>query len=234
MTETLITNILEDISYQPDLPALMKRLRVKENGPFVADLAQLVAEASQLAHPRALYQVAFISGRGEDYVEIEGLRFDSRVLAGNFASTYRVFPYLATCGQELNEWAHGIEDMVLSYWAEAIKEQVLYAALKALLKHLQMQYGPGETASMSPGSLADWPIQQQKVLFDLFQLHSQTIGVQLTDSMLMIPNKSVSGIRFANHDHFESCQLCPREGCPGRRAVYDAELYDQKYCAHAG
>ena len=67
---------------------------------------------------------------------------------------------------------------------------------------------------------------------DLLHGQENAIGVCLTDSMLMVPNKSVSGIRFPTEAAFESCQLCPRQGCPGRRAVYDPDLYDSKYCLH--
>lgn len=234
MTETCLAHILDHLVYEPNLPALMKRVRVKEGSARAAELADLLAEAVPLARPRALYLVAYITGRGDDYVEIAGLRFDSRVLRVNLEPAYRVFPYLATCGTELQAWADRQEDMVLNYWAEAIKEQALAAAIRAVHDHMMNLYQPGETASMSPGSLADWPIQQQAVLFALFGAHSAEIGVRLTESMLMLPTKSVSGIRFPNEGSFESCMLCPREGCPGRRAVYDPELYDQKFCQHAG
>ena len=234
MTEISLAHILDNLTYEPNLPVLMKRLRVKEGTPRAAELASLMEEAVPLAHPRALYLTAHIGARGEGFVEIEGLRFNSRVLRVNLEHTERVFPYLATCGEELQAWADRQEDLVLNYWAEAIKEQALGTAIRAVHEHMLNTYQPGETASMSPGSLADWPIEQQQVLFGLFGGHAAEIGVQLTDSMLMLPTKSVSGIRFANHDHFESCQLCPREGCPGRRAVFDVEMYDQKYCQHAG
>jgi hypothetical protein len=57
------------------------------------------------------------------------------------------------------------------------------------------------------------------------------IGVWLSDSLLMVPAKSVSGVRFPTEESFESCQLCSRENCPGRRASYDDTLYDRKYRA---
>jgi hypothetical protein len=234
MTETCLAHILDPLAYEPNLPALMKRVRVKEGSAHAAELADLLEEALSLARPRAMYMVAYIHQRGDDFVDIEGCRFDSRVLRVNLDKAYRVFPYLATCGEELQIWADSKQDLVLNYWAEAIKEQVLYTAIRAAHEHLETHYQPGETASMSPGSLADWPIQQQQTLFQLFGAHSAAIGVRLTDSMLMLPTKSVSGIRFPSEDSFESCLLCPREGCPGRRAVYDPELYDQKFCQHAG
>jgi hypothetical protein len=234
MAEPRLAHVLDSISFEPDLPALMKRVRVKEGSARALELICLLEQALPLARPRALYLEAYVTERGEDFVEIEGLHFDSRVLRVNLENAYRVFPYLATCGEELQVWADGIDDIVLNYWAEAIKEQALYNAISAAHAHLTRHYQPGETASMSPGSLADWPITQQQVLFGLFGQHAGSIGVRLTDSMLMVPTKSVSGIRFPNHDSFQSCVLCPREGCPGRRAVYDPELYDQKYCQHAG
>ena len=82
---------------------------------------------------------------------------------------------------------------------------------------------------MSPGSLADWPLQEQRQLFTILGNTWDTVGVRLTDSLLMVPIKSVSGIRFPTESSFESCQLCPRAQCPGRRAPYDAGLYDLKY-----
>jgi hypothetical protein len=232
VTDLLQYTILDQIPFTVDLPALMKRLRVKETGPHAAEFTHLLEQAQAVARPRALYLAAYITNRGEDWVEIEGTRFDSRVLVVNLQQAHRVFPYLVTCGPELQEWAAGLDDMLLSFWAEGIKEAALFCAITAFNAHVEDCYHPGHTASMSPGSLADWPIQQQRAFFDLLHGQENAIGVCLTESMLMVPNKSVSGIRFSTEAAFESCQLCPREGCPGRRAVYDSDLYDSRYCLH--
>ena len=79
---------------------------------------------------------------------------------------------------------------------------------------------------MAPGSgAADvWPITQQKELFSIFGSVENLIGVRLTDTCLMIPIKSVSGIFFQTETTFETCQLCSRETCIGRRAPYDPDL----------
>ena len=124
--------------------------------------------------------------------------------------------------------------MLTGFWAEAIKEMALFTALNSLSDYLEERYRPGHTASMNPGSLQDWPIQQQQPLFELFGLNAAHIGVRLTDSLLMVPTKTVSGIRFSTQVDFESCQLCPRDGCPGRRAIYDPDLYDSRYCKQNG
>jgi hypothetical protein len=82
---------------------------------------------------------------------------------------------------------------------------------------------------MNPGSLPDWPLSEQRPLFTLLGENPGTIGVELMDSFLMTPVKSVSGMWFPTEERFESCQLCQRHNCPGRRAQFDAGLYDRKY-----
>jgi hypothetical protein len=228
--ETISTYFLEDLPFEPDIPALMRRLRVKEGSQNALALAELVGQAANLARPKALVQEAFIAARGDDWIEIEGARFGSRVLQVNLDHAHRVFPYLATCGTELQGWAAGMEDLLLQFWAEAVMESALASALQGVMRFVEERFHPGKTAAMNPGSLADWPIQEQLPLFQLFGEHSGAIGVQLTDSFLMIPSKTVSGIRFPTEASFESCQLCPREDCPGRRAPYDAALYDKRFC----
>ena len=82
---------------------------------------------------------------------------------------------------------------------------------------------------MSPGEVSDWPTEEQARLFALLGDTRQLIGVELTDSLLMVPTKSVSGILFSTDSGFVSCQLCPQEQCHERRAPYDNSLYDRKY-----
>jgi hypothetical protein len=105
----------------------------------------------------------------------------------------------------------------------------LRSAMQALSEHLQKRFHSGRMSSMSPGSLPDWPLQEQRKLFALLGDPKGAIGVELTQSLIMVPLKSVSGISFPAEVDFASCQLCPRENCPGRRAPYDATLYDRKY-----
>ena len=234
VSDEIVTHLFDDIPFELSMPALIKRLRVKEGSTRAAELERLAAQGAALARPKGFYMVAYITARGSDFVEIEGRRFDSRVLSLNLEKPFRVFPYLVTCGHELQEWADGFDDMLESFWADTIKEQALMAAMRCLDEHLENQYQPGQTSSMNPGSLTDWPIEQQRVLFDLFGPRVAQIGVRLTDSLLMMPNKTVSGLRFATGQHFESCQLCPRNNCPGRRAPYDQDLLESHYHLGAG
>ena len=80
---------------------------------------------------------------------------------------------------------------------------------------------------MNPGSLPDWPITEQAKLFSLLGDVKALIGVTLTESMLMLPTKSVSGVYFETERNFENCELCARENCPGRRKPFDEAKYGE-------
>ncbi len=221
--------ILDKIVFEPGMARLMKNLRIEPDTPDADALIQLVAEAQDIAKPKACYKIAYVESREDDAVVIDGVRFDSRVLRVNLDDAYRVFPYVATCGMELEIWSRSIDDMLHQYWTDAIRQMALTSATQVLHKHLVDTYRLGRTAVMSPGSLSDWPIREQRPLFDLIGDVEGEIGVQLSDSFLMSPIKSVSGICFPTEESFASCQLCPRVNCPGRRAPYDETLYDRKY-----
>jgi len=229
MVNAKTVHILDTIPFEPDLPALHKRLHIREGSRYVQEFSRLLAEAQEIACPRALYQVSYITGRGEDWVQIEDVRFASRVLSVNLHPVNRVFPFLSTCGIELQQWVEGSGDMLVKFWAEAIKEAALACATNALFAHIQATYQPGNISEMSPGSLEDWPLTQQRPMFDLIGGIKDAIGVRLEESMMMIPAKTISGICFPTEVAFESCQLCPRENCPGRRAEYDSALYEKRY-----
>jgi hypothetical protein len=227
--ETVDQVVLDDIPLRVDVARLMGKLRIKEGSTYAREFLHMVSEAEAVARPKAMYRLSFIESKGDATIVVDGVTLTSRVLRVNVEDAYRVFPYVATCGVEIEEWAHSPGDLLRSYWLDSIKEEAVRGASRALRQHLADHYRPGRTASMAPGSLGDWPIQQQKKLFAILGDPGQTVGVQLSASCLMIPVKSVSGILFPTETSFESCQLCPRAECPGRRAPYERDLYDRKY-----
>jgi hypothetical protein len=225
---------LNEIVFRPELASVLQKLRVKEGTRSAREVEDLLTEAQAVARPKALYRVAYVDQEAEDSVRIGGQTFKSRVLRVNLEPVHRVFPFVATCGTELDEWSSSIDGMLEGYWADAIKEMALRSAMHALGEHLQQRFRPGRMSRMNPGSLQDWPLREQRKLFALLGDPEDAIGVRLTESLIMVPLKSVSGIWFPTEVDFASCQLCPREGCPGRRAPYDQTLLDTKYRSVAG
>jgi len=221
--------LLDDIHFQIDVARLLGDLQLAPGDPDAERVALLAEQATALARPKGLYKVAYVDSRGDSTTVIDGVTFTSRVLTVNMVNAHRVFPFVATCGVELEEWSSGLGDMFERYWADTIKQMALRSATRFLNDHLEEHYRPGKTAVMNPGSLEDWPIKEQRQLFALLHDPTASIGVELTDSFLMLPTKSVSGIRFPTEVTFENCQLCPRDVCPGRTAPYDESLFRSRY-----
>lgn len=221
--------ILSDIPFRIDMRSLLHRLHIMEDVPYLDDLQRLLVAAQAIGKPRACYRVANIDSKGDDFVIIDGVRLTSRILRVNLEEAQRVFIYVVTAGQELEEWVQSMGDLLMQYCADAISEMVLHTATGHVHECLAERFRPGQTSQMEPGSLADWPLPEQRPLFRLLGDVRGAIGVQLTDSCLMIPRKSVSVLEFPTEGSFASCQLCLREQCPSRRAPYEPGLYDEKY-----
>ena len=222
------TTLFKDIVYKPDIDELTKRLRIT-NDEHRTELRTLATAAQHIARPKAMVRLAFIGARTEDMISVEDVTFTSRVMAVNLTDINRVFAYSATAGTEIAAWGRSITDLLHRFWADMIQEQALFAAIQALRGHVVDQYQIKNLSAMNPGSLEDWPMQQQRPLFNLLGDTKEAIGVQLLDSYLMRPTKSVSGILFETEKEYFNCQLCPRPDCPNRRAPYDGDLYAQKY-----
>jgi hypothetical protein len=222
--------VLDNIEAKFNIDNLTRKLRIKrDRADLVDSFKRFVKQASQVARPKALYKVVYVDARRDDTVVIDGIALKSRVLAVSLVDVHRVFAFVTTCGNELADWAIAKDDILERFWADAITDDALLAAMKFMEKHIKECYSLGKTAVMSPGSLEDWPIQEQSPLFSLLGDTERLIGVRLTETLMMRPVPSVSGILFPVEVDFATCQLCPRENCPKRRAPYDKHLYEKRF-----
>lgn len=226
--DTPMTVVLDSIPFVLDTAGLMKQAHVESGTEDADDFCRLLDNARRLARPKALYRECFVSEHRDGAVALEGVPFTSRVLAHNLENVERVFAFVATCGAELNSVTPPYSEFVSRFWWDVIKTDLLKTARDFLNDHLRRRFALGNTVAMSPGSgdVTVWPIEQQRELFSLLGDVRALIGVELTDSFLMIPNKTVSGIRFPTQHDFRSCQLCRRDPCPSRSAPFDPHLWE--------
>ena len=217
--------VLDNIPFRLDVETVLKKLHQNEENKYIGAIVQeLIEIVSPIARPKAVYKVSYVENKNGDSLYLDGVRFTSRILRVNLDKVERVFPYVATCGRELDEVAVPSDDYLKYYCLDVIKEMTLRSAINYLTDYLTRKYALGQMSRMHPGSLEDWPITQQKELFSIFGNVEELVGVKLIESFLMVPVKSVSGIYFPTEIRFESCQLCPREVCSERRAPYDPAL----------
>lgn len=223
-----MAEIIDSIPFDLNAESLLKRVHIEQGTDDAAAFGALVRRAKETGRPKVLFMESFVEERGEDTVRIDGATFTSSMLRANLAKVERVFPFVVTCGHELDQAAPPKGDFLEEFWWDTIKEFTLGCAIAHFNDYLKRRFRLSKTSQMSPGSgdVDVWPIRQQKELFGLLGDVKKQIGVELTPSCLMIPNKSVSGIKFPTETDFRSCQVCRRKNCPGRSAEFDEHLWN--------
>ena len=217
---------ITDINLKFNTVAMKAKLRITE--PEDEDIFHdMIKTTVDIAIPKFVFGEAYITDRHKDGVSIDGCRFDSMLMKNNLAEVHRVFPFTATCGCELHDWAKSIDDIFVQYWADHIMEVVLRNTIAVLYDTIKTQYGVTKLSSMNPGSLDGWPIEHQIPLFNLLDNKQKDIGVELTESFLMVPQKSVSGILFKSKSGYTNCKLCEMVKCPSRRAPFKSGLKEK-------
>jgi len=187
---------------------------------------EAVAEAHNLVEPKALYQEFPVVQLTAGSVTLEGgIRFSiGKEISSLWQGSKTLGIALYTIGQ-------GLEDRVTELLAggdhsEALNLdiagtvalgmvgfQVQYYACEQLAKH-KVETGPW----LNPGYL-DWPLTDQRLIFDL--VPAESIKVRLNDQCMMIPKKSVTvctGIGVGQRrDSFNRCMHCGVAKCPYRK-----------------
>ncbi len=216
--------ILDKLAFEPDEARLMESMRLEEDRPEAKVFKKLLVEARKVARPKAFYKICRIQSRGSESIVIENTALKSRVLRVNTEGLNRVFPFVATCGEEMAHWADDFTDMLLRYYADELKMEALRGARRQVEYDIVRRFNSGSVAQMQPGSLEDWPIYEQAPLFEILGEVGKSVGVRLNSSMVMIPDKSESGIFFQNDSGYVNCKLCPIKKCPSRAAKYDKDM----------
>ena len=216
---------LRDTALSDKDRAAFRRLANEETADELLELAE---EAQAIAEPVVLFRVCPAETVGADAVSIGGVTVESPLAAGKLAGKSRCFPYIATCGSRLEAWSARYKgDFLEEFWADEIKKRYLKRVTAAFFEDLKARYHTaGYLTALNPGSLKDWPISGQRELFQILggrAFVEAQIGVTYTDSFLMLPSKTLSGIAFESSTFYENCQYCPLENCPNRRAARKAE-----------
>ena len=177
------------------------------------ETAMILKEVSQWLRPRFSY---FVVNKQPDF---EMGNIILRQLRGSEAFAL----FICTSGLEFETYQHRLKeqgDMVRVFIADALGSVIAEKCADQMEKVLQEsidKLGWKHTNRFSPG-YCGWHVSQQQLLFPLFQGH--TCGVKLTDSSLMIPIKSVSGIiglgkKVRKLEY--TCGLCDFKQCYKRK-----------------
>ncbi len=155
---------------------------------------------------------------------IGGISFlTERIVTRMLRKSEKLALFVGTAGPGIEAWAkelNGSMDLVTGFVVDAFGSQVAEATsikLHSLIKELVEQEGDNITNRYSPG-YCDWLVKDQQKLFSFFPENFS--GITLSETSLMQPIKSISGIigigpkvRFQQY----ICDTCKDEQCVYRR-----------------
>ncbi|MCL2472356.1 MAG: hypothetical protein FWF26_01645 [Treponema sp.] len=221
---------LDDIPVTTTYEKALEKLRIEDDDD-IEMVRGLFETAKKIARPKVLYREAYVEEVSGRKVRLDNMYFESDVLVKNLKDVHRVFAYVSTCGTEVDDWSHNEKDYVVSLWLDMIKELFLHEANTFFRDYIKKAYQIKTLSAVNPGSgnRDNWPISQQKQLFALIGGVKEEIGVVLSDSFLMAPIKSSSGLLYPSKTEFTNCSLCGRVNCSGRRAEFDSKLYAETF-----
>jgi hypothetical protein len=203
------TKIIRDIPLKFNKAELAQKLCLKIEMPEYSEFIELLDRALGIAAPKTIYARVAILSRSESEIKIVGTSFNSPLLAEKLSESEAVFPYIMTCGKELDSLKNSSDDPLRLYWIEFIKEDVLRQTAEVLQNEMLNVIGGKFVKWLEPTDPAFWPVSDLKQVFAAFSEKSLAeLGVELTEYMFIIPNKSRAGVYFASKDDFLICDHC--------------------------
>lgn len=207
--------VLRDIGYAPDS---------KPSSRMESLVNEYIENAHQFLAPSYSYIVRDIElVEGTSVILEGGVIFESDVIARLLEQCNKVAIFVMTIGKYLEDMAAQLaqDGLVLqSAVLDAIGSDAAERLADSVEDHIsEVAHNQGLTISrrFSPG-YCDWDVSQQKLVFQTMK--GDCAGVYLTDSCLMLPRKSISGIIGIGHDHvteYNPCKTCDKRDCIGRR-----------------
>lgn len=213
-----------------DIYAQMAVSEGTEGEAFAEEIGRILEEIRPWLKPRLSFSVMRGTLDAEKHLLTlcNGLANETTFNIGNIIShqlkgseAYSLF--ICSAGTEYQEYQDRLMaegDMVRVFIADAIGSQLAEKCADRMEEFLQKSIDKlhwNRTNRFSPG-YCGWHVSQQQKLFPLMQNHGT--GVRLTESSLMIPIKSVSGVIGLGPEvkyNPYTCGLCNFAKCYKRR-----------------
>lgn len=185
--------------------------------------------AEKLIKPVIYYQRKGLEPQKGDSIRLEGgIAFRSPRISKVISTCEEIVCFIATIGDDIENETKKLlkenrlsEAYILDAMGSVAVENMVDRFHKGFITRTHMD-GKGITLRFSPG-YCDWPITDQKKLFDLFS--SNHLRVELKDSCFMRPRKSITGVFgiTSSNSHpplysYNPCSECGKGDCPMRRS----------------
>lgn len=222
------TVLVDHIEAEVTKEDVLRKLGMPADHRFGAAIEEVIADAKTVANAKLLYAEAKIEARTEDTVTISGVEFKGKDLVNALKDVDTVYPYICTCGKELNDYAMNSKDLVNMLYLDYIAHYYLLQSSIELSSRIDNLLGT-RSMCMTPGSFDEWQLAENIPIFMVLDKGEGT-GVALAENGIMYPAKTVAGIRFKAPACENKCEICMKKDCAERKADFDKIVYEDTLC----
>jgi hypothetical protein len=190
---------------------------------------------------RAGYRILDVKGSIDrhDGLTIGGKFFTlQNIVTTQLRKSEKAALFICTIGNAMETWSRTLiaeGDVPLGYLVDTVASVTAEQAVDVLQNHIEralLQQGLNSTNRYSPG-YCNWSVSEQHLLFSFFP--KNFCGITLTESALMLPMKSVSGViglggKVQRTEYI--CENCNVQECT-YRAILEAKRDRTKTNLHA-
>ncbi|MBN1273779.1 MAG: hypothetical protein JXB26_16045 [Candidatus Aminicenantes bacterium] len=174
------------------------------------------------AEPKALFRISWVERKNGSLL-VSNQTLKSRKLVKLFSSCDRAAVFLLTLGKNVDRLIQKTmkKRSCYGYVLDAAASVAAESMASYLQKYVERRLDEEESLTLrySPG-YCDWPLREQSKIFKI--LPNEQIGVSMSESYLMTPRKSISGIigicpSDSLMDGGNVCLGCKNTNCVFRR-----------------
>lgn len=200
--ERIVLNPVK-ISYNIDKMEVFKGF--KTDSKTFDLIVEIIENTGEIIRPRAILKWCNVEKVERGCITLMGQAFTSKLLFDKLCHLEKVFLSIVTAGDEL--------DVLIGKYPASIVDIIKYAILietrNEIKKYISDIFGYNDIAELCPGSLPDWPVENNYFLFEMIN-NACEIGVILKNDYFMKPLNTVSSILYNGDKDYVNCSLCKK------------------------
>ncbi len=205
---------------------IFKELGYAENAIpefFGEQIDEILERYQRLCSIRAAYRIVDVSVHNNHGLLVNNTLFDlNKIIAFQLKNAERLVVFICTIGAQMENWSSQLfseGDGVKAHFVDTIASAAVEKATDLLHDYIEQKMTEKRlsvTNRFSPG-YCGWSLSEQHLLFSFFP--SGCCGIELTESALMLPRKSTSGVIGVGSSVKKEpyyCDRCTNQDCTYR------------------
>ena len=171
----------------------------------VDDLLEQLTEADAM-HPAAAYTEVILDQVDGDSIKSNHTKIVSSLFANNCHAGYKVYPCLITVGNEMDTFAAGLDDPMLSYLQGILMNLCLDDALLSIAEEILKEHPGKKLMMVKPGVAGICELTEQQSILSLLGDAAHTLGVNASEKGFLTPGYSSTALLFFSESGAEPCK----------------------------